>query len=96
MKTTKPYVLSYMPLYAGWMNQQVFKRLKLSHNTGMNIIDVGISDSLPEPILRTNRHPTTNDMEAWDQRGRLVCLTHFIKRMLPAEYCTKGVLTRRP
>jgi hypothetical protein len=39
MKTTKPYVLSYMPLYAGWMNQQVLKRLKLSHNAGMNIIN---------------------------------------------------------
>lgn len=23
-------------------------------------------------------------------------LTHFIKRMLPGEYCTKSVLTRRP
>jgi hypothetical protein len=39
MKNTKLYVLPYMPLYAGWMNQQVFKRLKLSHNAGINIIN---------------------------------------------------------
>jgi hypothetical protein len=40
----------------------------------------------------------THLMQAQDKKRirRTTPLTHFIKRMLPGEYCTKSVFTRRP
>ena len=63
-------------------------------------LDVGISDSLAVILHANSIQKFKTRLQAHAKKDyaytSTTSLTHFIKRMLPGEYCTKRVFTRRP